>query len=163
MQAKPRRSSRGARRGSSTIELAVCLPMLFILLFGIMEVGRGLEVYQIMTSAVREGGRFGATDKQGMIPSGSTTNQKIVDDVRNYLVASGLPGGLADVEVLTVPGSGGTPADFDFEDANNHLQNFQVKVSMPYSAVTYLPTQLQGYFAPTEILIAQCVFRNYHK
>jgi Flp pilus assembly protein TadG len=162
MLAKKNKSC-GTRRGSSTIELAVCLPMLFVLVFGIMEVGRALEVYQIMTAAVREGGRFGATDKQGYIPEGDTTNEKIVADVRNFLVASGIPGALADVEVLSVPDAGGTAVPFDFEDETNHLKNFQVKISVPYSAVSNCPPQVLGYFSPTEIIVAQSVFRNYHK
>lgn len=163
MFAKSRRLNRRQRRGSSTIELAVCLPMLFVLVFGVIEVGRALEVFQVLTTAVREGGRFGATDKQGFIDDGETTNEKIVADVTNYLAASGIPTALADVEILSVPDNGGTPVPFNFEDPNNHLKNFQVKVSIPYSQVSACPPQVLAYFAPSEIIVAQSVFRNYHK
>lgn len=162
MRTRAKKSGRG-RRGSAMIELAVTLPMLFVLVFGVMEVGRALEVFQILTTAVREGGRFGATDKQGLIPDGQTTNEKIAADVMNYLEASGIATGFADVEILTVPPSGGTAAPFDFEDPANHLQNFQVKVSIPYSAVSNCPPQIVAYFAPSEIIVAQATFRNYHK
>lgn len=162
MRTRARKSGRN-RRGSAMIELAVTLPMLFVLVFGVMEVGRALEVFQILTTAVREGGRFGATDKQGFIPDGETANEKISADVMNFLEASGIPTGFADVEILTVPASGGTAVPFDFEDPANHLQNFQVKVSVPYSAVSNCPPQILAYFAPTEIIVAQATFRNYHK
>jgi hypothetical protein len=151
------------RRGSSTVELAVCLPFLFILVFGVIEVGRALEVFQIMSSAVREGGRFGATDKQGYVEDGETANAKIEADVKNFLVACGLPGGFIDVEVLTVPEAGGTATPFDFEDPENHMKSFQVKASIPFSQVSHLPSGLLGYFAPSEIIVAQATFQNYHK
>ncbi len=163
MLSKFRRRCGDQRRGSATIELAVCLPMLFVLVFGVIEVGRALEVFQVLTTAVREGGRFGATDKQGFVEEGESTNDKIVADVTNYLEASGIPTGLADVEILSIPDSGGTPVPFDFEDPNNHLKNFQVKVSIPYSSVSQCPPQVLAYFAPTEIIVAQSTFRNYHK
>ncbi|MEX2188718.1 MAG: TadE family protein [Pirellulales bacterium] len=163
MSTNLRRRRRVQRRGSATIELAVCLPMLFVLVFGVIEVGRALEVFQVLTTAVREGARFGATDKQGFIPDGETTNDKIVADVTNYLEASGIPTGLADVEILSVPDDGGTPVPFNFEDPNNHLKNFQVKVSIPYSSVSQCPQQVLAYFVPTEIIVAQATFRNYHK
>jgi Flp pilus assembly protein TadG len=151
------------RRGTAMVELAVTLPMLFVLVFGVMEVGRALEVFQILTTAVREGARFGATDKQGFIPEGESTNEKITADVINYLEASGIPSGFADVDILSVPASGGTAVPFDFEDPANHLQNFQVRVSIPYSAVSNCPPQVLGYFSPTELIVAQATFRNYHK
>jgi hypothetical protein len=158
-----RRQRRNERRGSSTVELAICLPMLFVLVFGVIEVGRALEVFQVLTTAVREGGRFGATDKQGFVDAGETANEKIVADVINYLEASGIPTGMADVEVLSAPTDGSAPVPFDFEDPNNHLKNFQVKVSIPYSQVSACPPQVLAYFAPSEIIVAQATFRNYHK
>jgi Flp pilus assembly protein TadG len=165
----PTRSRRGARRcphrrGAATVELAITLPFLFTLVFGVIEVGRALEVSQVLQIAVREGARFGATDRQGYIPDGKTANQKIVEDIRNYLIASGLPGGSADIECLSIPDDEGTPqGTFDFDDPNNHLKSFEVVINMPYSAVTYCPPKMQKFFLPTHNLTATAVFRNYHK
>ncbi len=152
------------RRGSATVELAITLPFLLTLVFGVIEVGRALEVTHTLTIAVREGARFGATDKTGYVPEGDTANEKIVADVQNFLVASGLPGGSLNVECLTVPDEPGDPQTaFDFEDPNNHLKNFQVVVTIPFSEITYCPPPLQKFFAPSEFLTARATFRNYHK
>lgn len=45
------------RGGTAAVEFAVCLPWIMFLLFGIWEVGRMVEVNQVMWGAVREGGR----------------------------------------------------------------------------------------------------------
>jgi hypothetical protein len=148
-----------SRKGTAAVELAIALPFLFGLLFGVIEIGRGLEVAHLLTTAVREGGRFGATDKQGYVDEGETSHDKIVADIRNYLVASGIPSASLSIECLTIPD--GDP--FDFEDPDNHLKEFQVRVSVPFSAVTYCPPPLQKYFAPGQAISAASVFRNYHK
>lgn len=151
------------RRGSAAVELALCLPFIFTLVFGVIEVGRGLEVSNILTMAVREGGRFGATDKQGYVPDNTTANAKIVADIRNYLVASGIPNASLTVNCETVPDAGGSPTTFNFEDPTNHLKEFRVTVSVPFSAVSYCPTSLQRFFTPTQSIATSAVFRNYHK
>jgi hypothetical protein len=149
----------GSRRGTAAVELAVALPFLFGLLFGVIEIGRGLEVAHLLTTAVREGGRFGATDKQGFVEEGESSHDKIVSDIRNFLVASGIPSGALTIECLTIPD--GDP--FDFDDPANHLKEFQVKVTVPFSAVTYCPPPLQKYFSPSSTISSASVFRNYHK
>ena len=53
--------TRGAgrgRTGTAMIEAAVVLPILIVLLLGIMEVGRALMTYNLLTRAVRTGARL---------------------------------------------------------------------------------------------------------
>jgi hypothetical protein len=153
-----------SRRGSATVELAVTLPFLITLVFGVIELGRALEVIHTLTIASREGARFGATDKQGFIPSGMTANEKIVQDVHNVLVAAGMPTSGLSVQCLTVAESpGDSQTDFDFEDPDNHLKEFEVVASIPFSEITYCPPPLQKFFNPTELLEGRATFRNYHK
>jgi ABC-2 type transport system ATP-binding protein len=52
-----------ARRGVAVVELAVLLPFLLVVLLGIWEVGRLIEVQQILNNAAREGARI-----KGMVP-----------------------------------------------------------------------------------------------
>lgn len=56
------RSSRGTRgeRGQATVELALVLPVLLLILFGIMEFGRVFSAYLVITNAAREGARLAA-------------------------------------------------------------------------------------------------------
>jgi Flp pilus assembly protein TadG len=50
-------SAAGARRGVSVVEFALVAPVLFLLLFGIVEFARLMMVRQAMTNAAREAGR----------------------------------------------------------------------------------------------------------
>src|SRR5438094_9953151 len=45
------------RRGVASVEFAVCLPVLFVILFGLWEGGRITEVQQVMWNAAREAAR----------------------------------------------------------------------------------------------------------
>jgi hypothetical protein len=45
------------RRGVAAVEFAVCLPLLFTVLFGLWEVGRITEVQQVMWNSAREAAR----------------------------------------------------------------------------------------------------------
>jgi len=51
----PRKSK--CRQGVAAVEFAVCLPILFLLLFGTWEVGRMTEVTQVMWNGAREASR----------------------------------------------------------------------------------------------------------
>ncbi len=48
------------RRGAAIVEFAVIAPLLFFLIFGMIEFGRVIMVMQVMTNATREGARLGA-------------------------------------------------------------------------------------------------------
>src|SRR5207245_1806506 len=61
-----------------------CLPLLFVLIVGAWEVGRLVEVKQLMCNAVREGGRQAAT--------GTQTTAQVQQYVVNYLNTNGLSG-----------------------------------------------------------------------
>ena len=54
------RSSRGNERGNAAIELAFLAPVLVLLLAGILEFGRVMEVWIVTTNAAREGARVAA-------------------------------------------------------------------------------------------------------
>jgi Flp pilus assembly protein TadG len=45
------------RRGAAAVEFAVCLPLVFLILAGVWEVGRIAEVSNVMWNAARESGR----------------------------------------------------------------------------------------------------------
>ena len=73
-----------ARRGTAAVELAVCMPLLFVLIVGAWEVGRLVEVKQLMCNAAREGGRQAST--------GTSTTAQVQQYVVNYLNTNGLSG-----------------------------------------------------------------------
>ena len=92
-----RRSPQPARRGVAAIELAFVF-MLFVipLMFGIWEVGRLVQVQQVVSNAAREGARLSA-QAYTINSSGAPTQIKVTagtvnvrDVVYDYLRAAGL-------------------------------------------------------------------------
>ena len=76
------------RRGVVAVEAAVMLPFLVIMMFGLWEVGRLIQVNQIVNNAAREGARLAA----GAYVNGTPVTVAMVDQaVRDYLRAGGLP------------------------------------------------------------------------
>ncbi len=61
LSAPPRRPGpRHTDRGSATVELALVLPLLLLLLFGVIDFGRMLHTQITLTEAAREGARAAA-------------------------------------------------------------------------------------------------------
>jgi Flp pilus assembly protein TadG len=133
------RSSRcsSRRRAVAAVEFAICLPPIMALLVGIWEVGRLIEIKQVMTNAAREGGRQAAT--------GQLTNTQVQAVVTQYLKVAGLPTSNVTVTVtnLTSPG-------VDVSQAN-YLDNIQVTVTMPFGDVTW---SLLGMFVPSSTTVS---------
>ena len=73
----------GKRTGAASVELLVTLPIFLVLLVGIWEVGRLIELQQLVINSAREGGRQAA--------SGKYTTAQIQADVLTYLTNAGLP------------------------------------------------------------------------
>jgi hypothetical protein len=48
------------RRGQSFVEMAITLPIILLVFFGMVEVGFGAHSYLVVTNASREGARFGS-------------------------------------------------------------------------------------------------------
>jgi Flp pilus assembly protein TadG len=65
------KSDRGGEKAQSLAEFAVVVPLLLILVFGIIDFGLGLRTYMGVSSATREGARFGAVgNSAGTFTSG---------------------------------------------------------------------------------------------
>src|SRR4051812_24034582 len=72
----------GSRLGAATVEFAFLAPLLLVVVLGIWELGRMVEVQQIISNAAREGGRQAST--------GNLTNEQVKAVVRNYMTQAGL-------------------------------------------------------------------------
>lgn len=89
---------RKTEKGQAVVEMALILPILLMLVFGIVEFGRILNTYMIVTEVSREAARKGSV---------GGTDLEIRDTVRNQAVDSGLESSLiqdADI-VITDPSS----------------------------------------------------------
>ena len=108
-------------RGAAAVELAVVLPLLLTLVFGIIEFGWVFMVRETLTNSSREGCRVA-------VLQGSTEQ-----DIRDRVAASMNPTGLSTYTVQISRSSPGNPDE-------------TVKVLIPYADVSLLG----GYFGPTD-------------
>lgn len=169
----PNSQHRSHRRGVASIELAfVTLLLIIPLLFGIWEVGRLIQVQQIVSNSAREGARLSAqgftinaagNTVQIKTTSGSTT---VKDAVYDYLIAAGLTNlQPADVTVnfaFTSPrtteyaplavdppgtayGVGSMPPDPCFGEKG---QSFYIRVTIPWAKVRWMN---MGLLNPTTV------------
>ena len=105
------------RRGAAATEFAIVAPLFILLVFGIIELGRGLMVQQVLVNASRVGARQAIT-----VGASSAEVQAAVVDYAESVAVSG-------VSVSVSPDPTTVPAGTMVE----------VDVSVPYSAVSWLP------------------------
>jgi Flp pilus assembly protein TadG len=128
-----------ARSATAAVELAVCLPMLLIVLTGIWEVGRMVQVQNVVWNAAREGGRQAA--------AGLSSNATVVQFMVNYLNANGLTGVTTSMVTLTNV----TSSARSNPNAANQMDQFQVNITVPYSTIQWSTV---AQITPTQTLTA---------
>lgn len=74
-------------RAQAMVEFAIALPILLILLFGIMEVGRVVLMYSLVVNASRDAVRYGSA--VGLDASGKFARYKYCDGIRTAAKNSG--------------------------------------------------------------------------
>jgi Flp pilus assembly protein TadG len=77
---------RSTQRGQAVIELALTLPLLLVVVFGIIDFGFMFQRYESVTNAAREGARLGVL--------ADYTATEAQNRALDYLVASGLGTGI---------------------------------------------------------------------
>lgn len=132
-----RRITSRDRRGAAVIEFAVCAPLLFLLILGMFEVGRYINVGEMCTNASRYGAREASL-------SGATI-ANVETRTKQYLQDSGVSSGSATVTVEneTVAGNGTfvTTADLSQVPVGAAVR---IRVTVNFAQVTWLPN---GFFA----------------
>lgn len=103
-------------RGAAVVEFAIVLPVLVMLIFGIIEFGRGYNAKIELTSAVREGARAAAL---GNDPVAATRN-----------AASGLT---TSSIVVTTLDKNGVPTSTPCPATPTATDNATVKATYPFS------------------------------
>ncbi len=141
------------RRGAVAVEFAIVAPVLLALVFGMIQYGRVFEMQNELEVAAREGARFASMDHTGIETNGQTSNQKVVQDVKNFLATYSIDPN--DVSVHVKDHSSPT-SDFNLDDPSNNLKLFDVTVSVNYSKVSLQPVSANNDYA----LSATVTFRN---
>lgn len=106
----------------TTVEFAVVVPVFFLFVFGIIEIGRGLMVTHLLTNAARAGCREGVLEKK------STAD--ITAAVNAVLNGQGLSGTSISVTVNDKSADASTAVSQD---------EITVVVTVPVANVTWLP------------------------
>jgi hypothetical protein len=102
-----RRSRRDGARGQALVELGIGIVLLVTLTAGIIELGRAFMVANVITHAVRDGGRVAsvvpasARNAQGIINDPTPIQNRVRSDIQSVVDPSGLR---IDVDQPTVAG-----------------------------------------------------------
>ncbi len=113
------------RKAAAVVEMAVVLPILLTMLFGIIEFGWTFMIYQSITNAAREGCRVAVLE--------GSTESDIENRISQYMTLVGL-----------------TNYQTEYQHATTEDPTESVIIRVPYSAVSLLG----GYFGPTNFNIA---------
>ena len=134
--AEPGRKSRylpGNRAGAAVVELAVLMPLLVLLVIGIWEIGRLIQLQQIMNTAARDGARV-ASQPFILMPNGtnvqvgaSTGSPNVLTTVTQSLQAAG------------ITNLNGLQVSFQFIDGNTTLTDPYQGVKNQHYIVSVTP------------------------
>jgi Flp pilus assembly protein TadG len=121
---------RRRRRGDAIVEFALLAPLLLMILFGVMELGRVVDAWVVIHNAAREGARAGAAAYLGQDPA------TLAQAAANAYLASGFAGRTDLATQPSVPSSAITVSSDDVvvtADAQVQLYTpmFQALVGSP--------------------------------
>lgn len=116
--------SKHSRRGTTAVEFAFVGSIVFLIFFGIIEVGRALMVSHLLTNAARAGCRAGIVE--------GTSTATITNVVKAALTGVGISG-----ENVTVTVNDGS-TDASASKAGDEIT---VKTSISASSISWLPFQ----------------------
>lgn len=107
-------SSAQRKRGVAVVEMAVVLPLLLALVFGIIEFGWVFMIRQTVVNAAREGCRTAVLQ--------TATNEEVGDRIREVMAALGY--------------AEGTDWSFTATDVGEDIQNVTVSISLDAVSLT---------------------------
>lgn len=121
---RARRQTCVTRRGTSAVEFALVAPLFFMMVLGIIEIGRGIMVTHLLTHAARVGCRKAIT--------GAYTSTQVQTEVVNTLTSLGISG---ETVTILVNDSSGTALTSSTPSGTE----ITVSISVPVSQVTWVP------------------------
>lgn len=143
-----KRITRKNRRGAVIVEMALTLPLFFMVVLGIVEFGRAMMVSQLLTNAAREGARIA-------ILSGNS-NEDVANAVTEFLeLSANIDPGDVTVEI-TVTAATGNPDPGD-EVANAVSRDLcSITVQVPFDEVSYIKAD----YLAGRSLVGTCAMRH---
>ena len=137
-----------APRGAAAVEMAIVLPIFFMVVMGIVEFGRAMMVGQLVTNAARHGAREAAID--------GATNASVTSAVKSFVSSSaGVPAADVTVDIVVDPGAG-NPDPVDILSNALAKDICKVSVKVPYNKVAYVA----GRYLAGKELKGTCIMRH---
>jgi Flp pilus assembly protein TadG len=136
------------RSGAAMVEMALVLPIFFMVVLGIIEFGRGMMVANLVTNAAREGARLGVLD--------GTSNADVRTAIQNFLTAAAtVSSGDIDIQITITPAPGNTnPGNECLNAQSRDLVN--IRVAIPFDKVSMIP----GSYLAGKTLVGQSAMRH---
>ena len=123
------RSFRKQRRGAAVVEFAIVAPVFFLFVLGIIEYGRMVMVYQMITNASRMGARIAVLE--------DATEIQVTNQVTTFLSDSGISG----ATITPWAKDQVTGASKSFADLTNG-DPVGVTISVDFDQVSWLPSPM---------------------
>lgn len=143
-----RQPSLPSRRGAAAVEMAIVLPVFFMVVMGIVEFGRAMMVGQLVTNGARYGARISAFD--------GSTNTDVTTSVKTFVSNTvGVPASDVNVDIAVDPGPG-NPDPADNLSAAMAKDVCKVTVRIRFDKVGYLA----GRYLSAAELKGICVMRH---
>lgn len=131
--------SRNPRSGTTAVEMALIMPVFFVVLFAIVEFGHAMMVRSLVMSTTKDAARFGAV--------GEISTQEVLDYIEARLAKVMDP---EEAEILIKDANFMDAADPEFPEDLASLPDielseaesrhpFVIRISLPYEATALLP------------------------
>lgn len=144
-------AANSGRKGVAAVEFALIAPVFLALILGMVAVRRAVHTSTVMDAALAQAGRLASMDADLNLPSGTTLNDKIILDIRNFLRASGIENDDTNltVTITRADDAEGVPLDpmpnppssgdnFDLSDPDNRNRLFRIGIEIPDGATSTL-------------------------
>jgi Flp pilus assembly protein TadG len=145
---RTKNSAQPRRLGAATVETALVLPVFFMVMVGIVEIGRAFMISQLLTNAAREGGRVAIMK--------NSTNAQVIQTIQEVAQKTA---GIAPADltiVIDITEYPGNPATGEQVASANKRDLCQVTVRVAYSKVNLIPVK----FLSGTQLTGQCAMRH---
>jgi Flp pilus assembly protein TadG len=134
---------RSSRTGAVAVEMAVVLPLFMLIVFGIVEFGRGMMVKQLLANSARLGARRSILEGK----TNSEIKALVKASCQNTISPTASP-------TVTISINGVTSANLE---TANEGDLCEVSVSVPFTQVSLLPTPK---WMSTGTLNAKCTMEH---
>jgi len=110
------------KKGSALVEMAIILPVLFLIVFGIFEFGRAMYITNTLNNAARYGARLAVVSTQPL------NTASLITEIKNHTSLSTTDLDLLEIIISPYPTSSGTvinvTAAIPFSPITPYMQEF---------------------------------------